>query len=169
MADVPVRAANPAQARDPLPPAGVDAGAFQDLVEARRNGVGANLLSIDKAANNTSVVFVLTWRGHQLLFSGDAELASWKKMQSFNVLRPVNFVKISHHGSHNGTPADSILEAFLPAAVGSANRTAVISTWTDTYGGIPSDTTNARIAQRCALTSMLDDKTVKFIDTFFDG
>jgi len=45
----------------------------------------------------------------------------------------------------------------------------VISTWNDTYGGIPSDTTNARIAQRCTVTSMLDDKTVKFIDTFFDG
>ena len=169
MADVAARAVDATNARDPLPPAGVDAGAFQDLVEARRNGMSANLLSIDKAANNTSIVFVLTWRGHKLLFSGDAELASWKKMQSFGVLRPVDFVKVSHHGSHNGTPADSILEAYLPAQVGSANRKAVISTWTDTYGGIPDTTTNARIAQRCTLTSMLDDKTVKFIDTFFDG
>jgi hypothetical protein len=62
------------------PPRGVDAGAFYDLIEARANGFVDNLLAIDKAANNTSVVFAMEWQGRRLLFPGDAELKSWKTM-----------------------------------------------------------------------------------------
>jgi len=47
---------------NPLPPAGVDAGAFYNLVDSRRSGLHDNLLAIDKAANNTSIVFSLEWR-----------------------------------------------------------------------------------------------------------
>jgi hypothetical protein len=150
----------------PLPPPGVDAGAFYDLVEARRGGFSENLLAIDKAANNTSIVFVLEWRGLRLLFSGDAEIASWKKMKEANVFKPVDFVKVSHHGSHNGTPADELLEAILPRQAGVQKRKAVISNWDHTYGGIPHDDTNARLSGRCQIHSILDDRTVKFIDTF---
>ena len=85
-----------------------------DLVESRREGVADNLLAIDKAANNTSVVFALEWRGWRLLFAGDAEKRSWKTMKARSVLKPVHFLKVSHHGSHNGTPADEIFDAILP-------------------------------------------------------
>ena len=67
-------AASPARARParavskPLPPAGVDAGAFYELVAMRADGFVNNLLAIDQAANNTSVVFCLEWRGWRLLF-----------------------------------------------------------------------------------------------------
>src|SRR5262245_13827977 len=98
----------------PVPPSGVDAEAFFNLVEMRQRGFVDNLLAIDRAANNTSVVFSLHWRGWKLLFPGDAELASWKMMQSKGVLEPVHFLKVAHHGSHNGTPDDDVLEAFLP-------------------------------------------------------
>jgi len=43
-----------------LPPQGVDAGAFYNLVQLRNN-IGDTLLQIDKAANNTSIVFCLEW------------------------------------------------------------------------------------------------------------
>ena len=56
----------------------------------------------------------LQWRGWKLLFPGDAELASWKMMKAQGVLEPVHFLKVSHHGSHNGTPDGDVLEAFLP-------------------------------------------------------
>ena len=69
-----------AAATTPNPPAGVDAGAFYDLVEFRRRGYGDNLLAIDAAANNSSVVFCLEWRGWRLLFPGDAEQRAWKEM-----------------------------------------------------------------------------------------
>ncbi len=154
----------------PKPPPGVDAGAFFDLVESRRSGVADNLLAIDRAANNTSVVLCLEWRGRRLLFPGDAELGSWRMMEAKGVLKPVDFLKVGHHGSHNGTPAGARLDAVLPRpATGGKKRRAVISTWTDTYPGIPHEPTNEKLRQRCTLRTTLDDRTKPFVDTFFSG
>ena len=55
------------------PPSGVDAGAFYNLVDKRKRTYLDNLLSIDKAKNNSSLVFLLEWRGWKLLFPADAE------------------------------------------------------------------------------------------------
>jgi hypothetical protein len=48
---------------------------------------------------------------HQLL---QRELKS--ALVEEGLLKPVHFLKVSHHGSHNGTPTDSRFEAILPAA-----------------------------------------------------
>jgi beta-lactamase superfamily II metal-dependent hydrolase len=98
-----------------IPPKGVDAGAFFNLVNMRK-GYFENLLTIDKASNNTSVVFVLEWRDLKFLFTGDAEKRSWKTMNDKGVLEPVHFIKVSHHGSHTGTPEPEILKKVLPDA-----------------------------------------------------
>jgi hypothetical protein len=149
----------------PLPPGGVDAGVFYGLVEARASGLVDNILAIDKAANNSSVVFALEWRGRRLLFPGDAELSSWRMMRAHGVFAPVDFLKVSHHGSHNGTPDPEILDAFFPAGSASRRR-AIISTWDDTYSGIPHDPTNARLRARGRLRSTLDAPDRLFFDTF---
>ncbi len=152
----------------PLPPAGVDAEAFFNLVEMRQRGFVDNLLAIDKAANNTSVVFSLHWRGWKLLFPGDAEQASWKMMKAQGVLEPVHFLKVAHHGSQNGTPDGDVLEAFLPKkAPDKKTRRALISTWRDTYNGIPNDPTNKKLSDRCKLISMLDKDTVPYVEWTF--
>lgn len=154
----------------PTPPSGVDIGAFLQLIEARRSGIADNLLAIDKAANNTSVVFSLEWRGWRLLFSGDAEVRSWKTMARENVLAPVHFLKVAHHGSHNGTPADEIFDAILPpVSPDGRKRDAAISTWTDTYSGIPHPPTNSRLSSRATLHSTLDDPNKLFFDLEFRG
>ena len=152
-----------------LPPAGVDAGAFYDLVDARANGFSDAILAIDKAANNTSVVFALTWRKHTLLFAGDAELGSWRRMHAQNVFRPVDFLKVSHHGSHNGTPAEALLDVFLPLdPAAKKKRHAIISTWEKTYSGIPHSPTNTKIGCRCTLRSIFPKYKNKLcIDTEF--
>jgi beta-lactamase superfamily II metal-dependent hydrolase len=89
--------------------------------------------------NNTSVVLLLEWRGRRLLFPGDAEHESWRWMWHHNQAlldHPLDFLKISHHGSHNGTPFDlqdpqadinQILNAMLPRA-NAENAQAVVST-----------------------------------------
>jgi beta-lactamase superfamily II metal-dependent hydrolase len=155
---------------DPLPPPGVDVGAFLGLVRARRSGAIDNLLEIDKAANNTSIVFALEWRGWRLLFAGDAEIRSWKTMAREGVLKPVHFLKVSHHGSHNGTPADDLFEAILPAAPpDNRTRQAVISTWEDTYPGIPHSPTNTRLAERATVHSTLDHRDELFYEVRFPG
>jgi beta-lactamase superfamily II metal-dependent hydrolase len=154
----------------PIPPSGVDVGAFLRLIESRRKGIADNLLAIDKAANNTSVVFDIKWRGWTLLFSGDAEIRSWKTMAKNNVLKPVHFLKVAHHGSHNGTPADEIFDAIFPEVPpDNRPRTAAISTWTETYSGIPHTPTNTRLASRANLRSILDDPEALFMEFAFEG
>jgi len=176
--DVPLAAIGPRAAGDPppvvvpspTPPSGVDVGAFLRLVEARRSGIADNLLAIDQAANNTSVVFMLEWRGWRLLFPGDAEVRSWKTMAREGVLQQVHFLKVAHHGSHNGTPTDEIFDAVLsPAAADGRERKAAISTWTDTYSGIPHAPTNSRLSDRATLQSTLDDPDALFYDLEFPG
>jgi beta-lactamase superfamily II metal-dependent hydrolase len=154
-----------------IPPEGVDLDAFLNIEEARTDGIAYNALAIDDAANNTSVVFLLTWRGWKLLFTGDAELLSWETMQKNKVLRPVHFLKVSHHGSYNGTPGGTIFEAILPKTQPDGmGRQAAVSTWkTKSYPKIPDEDTKARIASRCELQSTLDDTKKLFFDLEFSG
>lgn len=156
---------------EPRPPAGVDAGAFYNLVGMRALGFCDNMLAIDAAANNTSVVFTLEWRGWRLLFTGDAEIRSWKTMDREGVLKPVHFLKVSHHSSHNGTPAADLLEKVLPNVRPDARkRRAVISTWTDTYSGIPHGPTRQRLQSRCdEVVSILDDRNKPFVEMRFEA
>lgn len=89
--------------------------------------------------NNTSIVLLLEWRGRRLLLPGDAEHESWRLMWDHHrplLDQPLDFLKVSHHGSHNGTPYDlqdsqselnQILEALLPRE-NADNAHAVVST-----------------------------------------
>lgn len=145
-------AAQPAAAPEPrvVPPPGVDTEAFLSLVDLRRRGIQENLLTIDKAANNSSIVFCLEWRGWRLLFPGDAEQKSWQMMRAKGVLKPVHFLKVSHHGSVNGTPDPEIFDLVLPPVrPDKKKRTAMVSTWDHTYGGIPHAPTDDLIKSRC--------------------
>jgi len=153
-----------------LPPPGVDAGAFYNLVTQRAAAVD-NILRIDAAANNTSLVFSLEWRGWKLLFTGDAERESWEIMGEKEVLEPVHFLKVSHHCSANGTPEDEILDRILPlTSPDSRGRQAAISTCDDTYSGVPDETvTRKRIERRCEVRSTLDAPGELSQDFFFEG
>jgi beta-lactamase superfamily II metal-dependent hydrolase len=154
----------------PIPPPGVDAGAFYNLVELRRGGHSDNLLAIDKAANNTSVVLALEWRGWRLLFPGDAEERSWQTMEAAQVLKPVHFYKVGHHGSHNGTPSEEILEKILPARPPDDRpRRAVVSTCSGTYNNVPDDATLERLGSRCSVHSTMGLEDGEYVDIEFEG
>ncbi|HUQ31613.1 MAG TPA: hypothetical protein VM095_05800 [Pyrinomonadaceae bacterium] len=154
----------------PIPPPGVDAGAFYELVEARQRGYVDNLLAIDKAKNNTSVVFCLEWRGWKLLFAGDAEERSWKEMNKQGVLEHVHFLKISHHGSHNGTPDVELVDKIMPeTAPDNRKRWAVVSTCVDTYGGIPHGDTINLLEARCEVKSTEPLENGAYLDILFAG
>jgi len=158
--------AGPAPALSDPPPRGVDAGAFHDLVEIRRQGYVDNLLAIDRAANNTSVVFSLEWRGRKLLFPGDAERLSWKTMDAGGLLEPVQFLKVSHHGSSTGMPAPKLLEKLLPSGVAGVRQGAV-STHLNTYHDVPDEETLAALSQRLELRSVLDAPDKLYLDFEF--
>lgn len=135
--------------RRPKAPAGVDAHAFGRLVRSWSEGVGDNMLAIDKAANDSSVVFTLEWRGWRLLFPGDAEQRSWRTMDREQTIRPVDFLKVGHHGSHNATPPDEILERLVPKDRDDGRRrVALVSTQDDVYNAVPHPPTLNRIRAR---------------------
>jgi len=74
----------------------------------------------DDLKNNTSAVLLLEWEDRRLLFTGDAEWhdgevkadrqnSTWDVMLDNNdieniLLMPLDFLKVGHHGSYNGTP-----------------------------------------------------------------
>lgn len=69
--------------------------------------------------NITGLVLLLEWKGYRLLFPGDVEYTSpksskergawnvlWDRHEKAgkNLLKPVDFLKVGHHGSKNATP-----------------------------------------------------------------
>jgi beta-lactamase superfamily II metal-dependent hydrolase len=154
----------------PTPPRGVDTGAFFALVESRRRGVFDNLLAIDRAANNSSIVLALEWRGYRLLFPGDAEHRSWNEMDKRGLLEPVHFLKVAHHGSWNGTPTGELLDKILPMpAQDDRPRHAAISTCVNTYNNVPDTDTRTRLEERCIVTSVEDSPNELFFDVALDA
>jgi beta-lactamase superfamily II metal-dependent hydrolase len=145
----------------PLPPAGVDAGAFYNLVSSRNNGWADNLMAIDRAANNTSIVLALEWRGVRLLFAGDAERRSWLTMRREGKLAPVDFLKVSHHGSHTGLPEPEMMDLLLPRDPQAASaRIAAVSTYPSTYANVPArELLEGELAGRCQV-AWVDKGTV---------
>lgn len=135
----------------PHPPVGIDAGAFFDLVSARHGLTRHAVLEIDRAANNTSVVLEIEWRGWRLLFGGDAEERSWQTILDRTELRPVHLVKISHHGSHNGTVPE-LLDTVLPlASPDERPRYAVVSTHEGDWDSVPDQATLEMYSGRAEL------------------
>jgi beta-lactamase superfamily II metal-dependent hydrolase len=104
--------------------------------------------------NNTSVVLLLEWRGRRLLFAGDAQWkgrrvkkgrrnSCWDVMLKMleseaHLSKPLDFLKVGHHGSVNGTPfvdqknaEQSILDKILPKEGGAQ---VVVSTLAGKHG-----------------------------------
>ena len=129
-------------------PKGVDGESFRILIERWRSSYFDGLLAIDKAANNTSLVFSLKWRGWNLLFAGDAEIRSWKTMEREEQLEPVHFLKVSHHGSANGTPDKDILEKILPLTPTDRRSHRCRLHFENTYNNVPDEPTIETLKER---------------------
>jgi len=126
--------------------------------------------------NNVSTVLLIEWGRRRLLFVGDAE---WEergyregaKNGSWNVMwevrkdklsKPVDFLKVGHHGSHNATPWDresdsdhgvnQIFNAILPLPAAGEAPTAqcVVSTKRSQYDTIPDAELLTEIGKRVA-------------------
>jgi hypothetical protein len=127
-----------------------------------------------RVTNNTSVVLLIEWKGKRLLFVGDAEwdkkFKDGKSNGAWNTMwnqrkalldKPLDFLKIGHHGSTNATPwldgsesetePSQILDAILPIpAHGAAKAKAIVSTARKNYQTIPSSELLTDIGQRVA-------------------
>ena len=153
-----------------VPPVGVDPGAFFDLQASRRRNTLRQIMEIDKANNNTSVVLEIEWRGWRLLFTGDAELGSWKKMHEKDLIKPVHFVKVSHHGSHNGTYDDLFDELMPPDSPDGRDRHALVSTHAGDWVSVPDEVgTLALYSSRCTLHDTRDVARGASLEIRFPG
>lgn len=157
----------PDQPQVPGPP-NLSATDWRRLRDALRTGGVQTARFIDRAQNNTSLCFMLTVGGKRLLFPGDAELESWdmiaKKCRA--KLSPVDFLKVAHHGSRNGTPFDGLLDVILPKA---RRQVAVVllSTRHDVYGvqnPVPHSDVLEELRGRCQQIYTTDIAGKKWID-----
>ena len=86
----------------------------------------------DRAINNTSIVFVLKIGTASLLFPGDAQWGVWRDIiddpTATQLLADINLYKVSHHGSHHGSPR-SLIEKKLPNKVTSMMSVQHVDEW----------------------------------------
>jgi hypothetical protein len=159
-------------------PANISASDFKRLQSRLLSSALAFAEEEGEIVNNTSVMLLIEWRGRRLLFVGDAEWnrvyrdrkknfawnTAWKLHRS-ELKKPIDFLKIGHHGSINSTPwndkedgdvtePSAILDAILPLPQGNAKPTAkaIISTERTFYKVIPRGTLLVEIGKRVSNT-----------------
>lgn len=90
---------------------------------------------LERSVNNTSLFFVLDVDGVRLLFPGDAQQGAWDHVledpQARALLADLAFYKISHHGSHNGTPR-RFVEEVLRDGIQTMLPWGLVKRWADT-------------------------------------
>jgi beta-lactamase superfamily II metal-dependent hydrolase len=120
----------------------------KDMREAAAESLDGLAFTLDSIANNTSLVLLFEYRGRRLLFPGDAQWGSWKfwldQPGSAALLEQVDFLKVSHHGSHNATPRGA-LEGMTTGAFA-----AMVSTQSLPWPSIPQSQLMDRLAAKTA-------------------
>jgi beta-lactamase superfamily II metal-dependent hydrolase len=143
-------AAKPGAKKKPDLPTNISASDYRRLKNRLLYSAMAFAQKDDALKNNTSVVLLLEWRGKRLLFTGDAEWhgsgveegrrnSTWDVMLSIpevkkHLLQPLDLLKVSHHGSHNGTPFLEGGEQILSEMLSPERTQIVVSTIAGKHG-----------------------------------
>lgn len=97
-----------------------DQRSLENLDEVNDIGLLSATSVLERSVNNTSLFFVLEVAGMHLVFPGDAQEGAWRHVLENEANRMLVsdavFYKVSHHGSHNGTPKRYIEEDLTSAA-----------------------------------------------------
>ncbi|TIP29606.1 MAG: metallohydrolase [Mesorhizobium sp.] len=191
-----LRSPSAAAALDTAPPANISGTDFRRLRSRMMSNVFAFAEEEGEVVNNTSVILLIEWRGRRLLFVGDAEWngayvegkknfawnVAWKKHKT-ELGKPVDFLKIGHHGSTNSTPwndredgkqtePSTILDTILPRPKGTKKPTAmaIVSTDRTKYDPIPKSPLLLEIGSRVSNTrnylSLLGDDRARTLPLY---
>ena len=159
------------------PPSNISAADFRNLQPRLLSNSLAFALDDTNIQNNVSVVLLIEWKKKRLLFTGDAEWhkefkektknGSWNVMwkeRKKHFLKPLDFLKVGHHGSINATPwnreeddtneLNQMFNAMLPIPAAGKKPTAqcVVSTKRKQYVTIPDAQLLTEIAKRVSNT-----------------
>ncbi len=154
-------------------PSNISLSDFRNLQPRILSNSLAFALDDSSIQNNVSVVLLIEWKKKRLLFVGDAEWedefrdgkknGSWNVMwnkRKQNLMKPLDFLKVGHHGSINATPwnreaddnheVNQIFNAILPLPKAGAKPKAqcVVSTKRKQYETIPDAELLTEIAKR---------------------
>jgi beta-lactamase superfamily II metal-dependent hydrolase len=90
-------------------------------------------VALDQAVNGTSLMLVIEFGEAVLLFPGDAQWGTWQRALDDPVrlalLQRTTFYKVSHHGSHNGTPRSFLEDGPSEQLWGAATSVHPIERW----------------------------------------
>jgi hypothetical protein len=160
-------------------PKNISPADFRQLRARMQSAAFAFAELASRVTNNSSVVLLIEWKNKRLLFVGDAEwdggFKAGKSNGSWNVMwnkrkaklgKPLDFLKIGHHGSENATPWNDredgkktepaqILDAILPLPKRAAART-VVSTERSKYKTIPRSALMVEIGRRVGGTKVYE-------------
>lgn len=168
LAPVGAPAAGGAAAKASRPPANISGTDFRVLQSRMLSNGLAFAAKETSIQNNLSVVLLIEWKKRRLLFVGDAEWEGefrdgkhngswnvmWEKHRTGHLSKPLDFLKIGHHGSINATPPPAtamkkgkkappngihtVLDTILPVPTkGKPTAQAVVSTEREFYNPIP--------------------------------
>jgi len=158
-------------------PTNISCSDFRTLQSRLLSNALAFAVDDSKIQNNVSTVLLIEWGKRRLLFVGDAEWeeeyregqrnGSWNVMwhvRRAQLSKPVDFLKVGHHGSHNATPwnrhddadqeVNQIFDAILPLPEAGKTPTAkcVVSTKRKQYDTIPDAELLTEIGKRVSNT-----------------
>jgi len=86
-----------------------------------------------KNTNDTSIVTLLKYAQYKAIFMGDLELNLSEPLIEKAQIGSVDYIKISHHGSKNGT-SQKLLELLRPKDLPAGRQVTVISVGKNSYG-----------------------------------
>ncbi len=174
-------------------PANISAADFRVLQSRMLSNGLAFAAKESSIQNNLSVVLLIEWKKRRLLFVGDAEWEGefkegkhngswnvmWEKHRDTHLSKPLDFLKIGHHGSINATPPPAseqrkstgartdgvyaILDTILPVPSAGAKPTAmaIVSTEREFYNPIPECKLLVDLARRVSNTRSYGERLAK--------
>jgi beta-lactamase superfamily II metal-dependent hydrolase len=109
------------------------ASEVRELAALEEEDAFAVATSLEKAVNGTSLMLQFEIGGAHLLFPGDAQWGTWKRVlddpSARDLLERTNFLKVGHHGSHNATPRDFVRDVLSADFLGFVSTRANTKNW----------------------------------------
>ncbi|KQP62779.1 hypothetical protein ASF41_22495 [Methylobacterium sp. Leaf111] len=115
---------------------------------------------LDSAVNNTSLMMMIEVGNQFLLFPGDAQWGTWdailRRPEGRALLARTTALKVSHHGSHNGTPR-SFVDEVIGGGVVALLSTGTVKMWP----GIPRRPLVEALGARTVLVRSDEDQSAE--------